>query len=157
MYDRGFDRLIKEQNREKLEENKEELAREIASELDRWRPENRDFDDVYSIAKMTSDDYAVEKYLGRKKAKHGKDNEEEETRLRDGLELEGVFCRVDEIELFEETSDDARYDYLFTEDEDFALQAFPAHKYDDIFNNTDITRVFKDLFHSIQLFSCGFC
>lgn len=127
-----FERIEENLDKECLKKEEQRLARNINIELDSHRPQSRDFSHLYSSREIAVDNEKIRRYL-KKDPHHGKID-----LLRDGLELEGVFYQVDQIELFEETSDDARYDYLFTDERDFAFQAFPAHKYDDLFNNTDM-------------------
>ena len=111
--------------------NSERLAASINKELDSYRPMWKDFDGVYPRKKIEADKAELDEYRKRKGIYPSK----ERNRLKDGLLIEKVFFDIKRKDYFGENS---LYDELLTNEDDFLLFAFPAHEYDDTFNNADM-------------------
>lgn len=109
----------------------ERLATEINGEMDKHRPKYADFADIYSDAEMTRDKERLEKY----RQDRGIDPDKERKQLKDGLLVEKMFLGAEDNDIFLEFE---LYDELLTDDGDFLLWVFPAHEYDDVFNNADL-------------------
>ena len=109
----------------------ERLAMSINDELDEYRPKWKDFEEIYPKEKIEADKAELANYRKKKNIDPKKDRD----KLKDGLLIEKIFHRVDMDDYFDEGS---LYGELMTEDTDFSLYAFPAHEYDDTFNNADI-------------------
>ena len=116
---------------------KKRLARKINDELDRFRPKWEDFEDIRSEEEIAADIKELDEYYTKK----GISKQENRDKLTDGILVEKLFLDTDTKDIFGE---EALYDELLTEGDDYLLSVIPAHEYDDTFNNADMICLVKN-------------